>query len=134
MQQKSDSGRPWLLQLTRPGPYPQAPGLSLQKSSKRSAGLSCGGGVSFSGVSGVAVPPSVGGGVVSVVGVVSVGGGCGSVSGIVSSGAWGAGSAFDSSSPPHPAAVTARTSSSSAPRRAISARPPAAGGRSEGSR
>jgi hypothetical protein len=141
MQQKSDSGRPWLLQLTLPGPYPQAPGLSLQKSSKRSAGLSCGGGVSFSGVSGVvsvgvsgvAVPPSVGGGVVSVVGVVSVGGGCGSVSGIVSSGAWGAGSAFDSSSPPHPAAVTARTSSS-APRRAISARPPAADGRSEGSR
>jgi hypothetical protein len=72
--------------------------------------------------------------VVSVVGVVSVGGGCGSVSGIVSSGAVGAGTAFDSSSPPHPAAVTARTSSSSAPRRAISALPPAAAGRSEGSR
>jgi len=122
--------------------YPQAPGLSLQKSSKRSAGLSCGGGVSFSGasgvvsvgVSGLSVPPSVGGGVVSVVGVVSGGGGSGSVSGIVSSGAWGAGSAFDSSSPPHPLAVTARTSSSSAQRRAISARPPAAAGRSEGSR
>jgi uncharacterized membrane protein len=53
--------------------------LSLQNCSKRCAGLSCGGGVSFWGVSagvsgcvGVVVPPSVAGGVVSVVGVVSV--------------------------------------------------------------
>ena len=32
--------------------YPQAPGFALQKDSKRSAGLSSGGGVSFSGLSG----------------------------------------------------------------------------------
>jgi hypothetical protein len=70
--------------------------LSLQKFSKRSAGVSSGGGVSFSGVSGVVsvgvcglgVPPSVDGGVVSV-GTVSVVGvdSWVSVCGIVSSGA-----------------------------------------------
>jgi hypothetical protein len=68
----------------------------LQKSSKRSAGLSSGGGVSFSGVSGVVsvgvsglgVPPSVEGGGVSV-GTVSVVGvdSWVSVWGMVSSGA-----------------------------------------------
>jgi hypothetical protein len=113
----------------------------LQNCSKRSAGLSVGGGVSLSGVSvgvvGSAGVEVVGGGVVSVVGVVSVSEGVGgvvSVSGIVSSGALGGGSADDSSSPPHPATLTARQRSRSAPRRAISARRPAAGGRSGGSR
>jgi len=50
--------------------------LSSQNCSKRSAGLSVGGGVSFSGASvgvvGCAGVDVVGGGVVSVVGVVSV--------------------------------------------------------------
>jgi hypothetical protein len=55
--------------------------LSLQNDSNLSAGLSAGGGVSFSGVSvwgvvsvGAVVPPLVDGGVVSVVGVISFSG------------------------------------------------------------
>ena len=117
----------------------------MQKSSKRSAGLSAGGGVSFWGVSsgcvgvvGVGAPPFVSGGVASVGGAVSVvlgGGAGGSVSGIVSSGAVGGGSAEDSSSLPQPAtAIVRQMSASSAPRRAVSAPRPAAAGRSEGSR
>ena len=121
--------------------YPQAPGLSLQNDSNLSAGLPCGGGVSFWGVSvgvvsvGGVAPPPVDGGVVSVVGVVSVSGaGCVSVSGIVSSGGFAGRSAAGSSSEPQPAAVTARPSSASVARRRISALRPVGAGRSGGSR
>src|SRR4029450_13776601 len=72
--------------------YPQAPGLSSQNSSKRSAGLSAGGGASFSGVSaggsasGAGVPPPVDGGTVSggSVSVEGSKGGSGTVSGAAS--------------------------------------------------
>lgn len=113
--------------------------MSLQNDSNLSAGLPCGGGVSFSGVSaggvvsvGVVGAVLVGGGVVSVVSVGSdvVGG---SVSGIVSSGGF-AGLAAGSSSDPQPETSRARPSSASVARRAISALRRAGAARSAGSR